>query len=223
MSRVGGRARAAAARALPRPPRSPRGGSVPRAGLGSLRQLGRFPEARRWVCARACGPGVRGSAPGFFSQVGKSPGPPRARQPRTLGPGTFSLALAVSQTPGAPLRPAPRASPQCPQPPSLLGSLGVCASPLPPASAPDCGTAPPGGYPENLQANRHGPGVPQIWNFIAEGWVTLLHPWHGSPSQVCREVPCWLGSGPVTRISGSGFTLKPMKFKLHSPSVVILC
>lgn len=187
----GGRGAGAAARALRRPPRSPRGGSVPLAGLGQLGPPGRFPEARRWVCARASVPGCRAQPPGFLSGVGKSPGPPQTRQPRTLWPGTFSLALAASQTRGAPLRPAPRASPQCPLPPGLPGSLGGCLH-VPPSS-PDCGTAPPGGCPENLQSNRHAPGVAQIWNLIAAGWVTLLHPWQGSPRQACREVPCWLG------------------------------
>ena len=83
-----------------------------------------------------------------------------------------------------------------------------------------------------VPSNQHRPGVPQVWNFIAAGWVTRLHTWPGwgglsaisSPSPECWEVHCRLGhvDGLYIQDSRGGFTLKERVFKLQSPSVVIL-
>ena len=187
----GGRGAGAAARALRRPPRSPRGGSVPPRRPRPARAAWPLPgSAALGVRAGECA-GVPGSAPGVPQRGWEVPrAAPDSPAPHALARNFLSGSCRLADTGSAS---ATRAAgfPAVPTAPGLPGSLGGCLH-VPPSS-PDCGTAPPGGCPENLQSNQHAPGVAQIWNFIAAGWVTLLHPWKGSPSQACREVPCWLG------------------------------
>lgn len=146
------------------------------------RQRPRLPAASgRWAAswkpggggARGCVSGCRAQPPRLLRGIRKSHGPPRARQPRTLGPGTFSLALVASQTQerlSDPRRGLPRSA-RWPQSPRLpLGYLHA----LPLLHRLQNGS--PRGMPRELGTVL---GSLPFWNFIAAGWVTLLHPWQG--------------------------------------------
>ena len=162
--------------------------------------------------------GVPGSARGSSAGLGSHPGQPSPAALHARA-GNFLTGSCRLAGKGAPLRSAPWASPAVPTDPSLSASpLDICMFPL----LHRCGKAPPGGCPENpgvrVPSNQHRPGVPQVWNFIAAGWVTRLHTWPGwgglsaisAPSPECWEVHCRLGhvDGLYIQDSRGGFTLK---------------
>lgn len=126
-------------------------------------------EVRAGACRSA------GLSPRLLSRIRKSHGPAKPGSPARSG---RELSHWLSPPRGQRSTSSIRAVgfPAVPTDLSLSASpLGICMFPV----LHRWGKSPPGGCPENpwvgVPSNQHRPGVPQVWNFIAAGWVTWLH------------------------------------------------